>query len=319
MPVESEVARRPGTGDDDDRRDVAQLRRDLLVDPGRALALAALPVLAGAKHDRLVGLVRAGEVDRVDARVRHQGLARLVAHARDDAHDAGRQHLERVRQRERRERRLVSGLDDHGVSRRQRRRHLPRHEQQRVVERHDGRHDPVGLLDREVHLVLEARRDAGAPGMTPELGVVVEARGHPLDLVQVLDHGLAALEGHDLRQLAMHGPDAGRDLVQQPRLVDSRHPTPCPLGVASPLHRPGDVRGLRARHLRQDLLRRGILDRHGLPAAGAVVLVIDPHPDRAHDPCLLRSPAPPDPVTGSGTSASVRGVCRYTKRTPLRR
>ena len=212
----------------------------------------------------------------------HQRLAGLLAGAGDDAHHAGRQHLEGRGQLERRERRLVGRLDDHRVAGRQRRRHLPRHEQQRIVERHDRRHHAERLLDREVDLVLEARRDGVAARVAPDLGVVVEAGGRPLDLVEVLDHRLAALERHELGELVVH----------------ARGCAPRPRAGASPSRAPGTRRhaGCARRAARtaaatsaacargtrgDDLLGRGILDRHGL-AAGAPrgCWLIDPHPDR---------------------------------------
>ena len=145
-------------------------------------------------------------VDPVNAmhatsRVVHQRRAGLRS-AGDHVDDAVRQVRQRpLDQPQRRQRRQLRGLDDDGVAGGQRRRDLPAEEQQRVVERHDGRDDAERLLDGEVDLMFGRRRDRRAVRVARDLRVVLEAGRRPLDLVEVLDARLAAFERQQLRQL----------------------------------------------------------------------------------------------------------------------
>ena len=82
-----------------------------------------------------------------------------------------------------------------------------------------------------------------------DLGVVVECRGAPLDLVAILDQRLAALGGHRPRQIVAALAKPPGDLVEHLAALERRRPRPareC---------RPG--RGDRA----VELLRRGRADR----------------------------------------------------------
>ena len=93
--------------------------------------------------------------------------------------DARRERLEAVGERERRQRRQLRRLADARVARRQRRRELPREQQQRVVPRHDAGDDAHRLLEHERELRGLDRRDHAAREVAPQLGVVVERRGRP--------------------------------------------------------------------------------------------------------------------------------------------
>src|SRR6185369_2312578 len=114
---------------------------------------------------------------------------------------------------------------------------------------------------------------------------------HPFDLVEVLDHRLAALERHDLGELAVHGADAGGDLVQQARLLEARYAAPPDLRLARGAGRGGDVGRLRAGDAANDLLGRWVLDLHGRATRRAAGGTVHPHPDLGHGEALLRSPA----------------------------
>ena len=124
---------------------------------------------------------------------------------------------------QRRQRRQLARLDDDGVAGGDRGRDLPGHEQERIVERHDAADDAERLLDGEVHLVGRHRRDRAAVRVARDLGVVVEAGGAPLDLVEVLDARLAALEREELGEAgAVFAHEAG-GLVEELAALDRRH------------------------------------------------------------------------------------------------
>ena len=86
-----------------------------------------------------------GEGNAVDALV-GDDLSADVAGARDEVDDARREVLEALGERESRERRDLRRLADRGVAGGERRRELPRQEEQRVVPGDDaarpGRRDP---------------------------------------------------------------------------------------------------------------------------------------------------------------------------------
>ena len=109
-----------------------------------------------------------------------------------------------------------------------RRRDLPRHQQQRKVERHDRRHDAERFLDREVDLMRRDRRNRGAVAPSAHLRVVVEAGRDPLDAVDRLDQRLAGLARHQRRELALLGPDLARPRGAVP---PSPRPAPPPGGL----------------------------------------------------------------------------------------
>src|SRR5688572_20824773 len=109
--------------------------------------------------------------------------------------------------------------------------------------------------------------------MTAELGVIVEARRGPLDLIEVLDHGLAALARHRLGQVPMHRSYASGHFVQHLRLVEPWNAPPLPLRDVGTLHRRRHVSRLRTRHETNRLLSRRVLDGHRLTIARALVAV----------------------------------------------
>jgi len=83
----AQVALAPWPRHDDDRRDVAQLSRDRLVQQRPALSLAPLALRPGAEDDGLEGLVGAGQVDGVHGRVGAQ-IRALVCATGDGAQEA---------------------------------------------------------------------------------------------------------------------------------------------------------------------------------------------------------------------------------------
>ena len=91
-------------------------------------------------HDRAPHRRRPGEGDLVDAGVAGEVGADLLAHAGDDVEDTRRQaaRLGHLGEEEHRQRRLLVGLEDDGVPRRQSRPDLPERQGQRIVPWGDG-------------------------------------------------------------------------------------------------------------------------------------------------------------------------------------
>src|SRR2546427_13145244 len=105
--------------------------------------------------DALAGLDRSRQRDQVRSFMTYQRLANFLAEAGYDVHDAWRKLSKYFGKRKRRQRRFLARLDDHSVSRSQRRRDFPRQEKQRVIPGNDGRDNAVRFFDREIYLVLE--------------------------------------------------------------------------------------------------------------------------------------------------------------------
>ncbi len=160
----------------------------------------------------------------------------------------GRQVVEERRQLQGRERRHLRRLADDGAPGRQRRRHLPAEQEQRVVPGDDAADHAEGVLDHERQLRRLDRRDHPAGAVAADLGVVVERRRAPLDLVAVLDQRLAALGGHRPRELLAVLAQAAGDLVEHLAALAGRRRRPEGKGLPSG----GDRR--------VDLLRRGAAD-----------------------------------------------------------
>ena len=103
---------------------------------------------AGVDHHQLADLGRAGEGDHVDVRMERERLAGPLAETRHDVeHAVGQARLLRQpAERERGERRLLGGLQDHRIAGDQRRADLPGGNDQRIVPRHDRADDAERLL-----------------------------------------------------------------------------------------------------------------------------------------------------------------------------
>ncbi len=103
-----EVGRAPPARHHDDRREVAELGGERLVEDRLVAALALLALRSRPEHDRLVGAVRAGDVERV-----HEWVVREVPALSRVAVD----HADQPGADERRERRLVDRgeVRHHGV------------------------------------------------------------------------------------------------------------------------------------------------------------------------------------------------------------
>jgi hypothetical protein len=117
-------------------------------------------------HYRAAGGCAACKRDLVDIRVRGDRGAGGAAVAGDDVDDAGREagFLDQRGQEEYRQRALFGSLQDHGISRRQRRAEFPRRHHQRVI----PRDDLAAHADRLVECVHQFR-GADVDGFAPDL------------------------------------------------------------------------------------------------------------------------------------------------------
>ena len=168
----------------------------------------------------------------------------------------GKPDLDRnLAERDRRQRRLAGRLEDDGVAARQRRRDLPRRQQQRKIPRHDGGDDANRLAQRvgEVvaldgdglahHLVgpagevleaLRRRRNLDVPRLADRLAVV--KRLEPRDLVGSLHQPIgqpadqpAPLSGRHLAPRARRAPPAPPPRPRRRRPPRPTRPTQSPL------------------------------------------------------------------------------------------
>jgi hypothetical protein len=171
----------------------------------------------GDRGDARPGRDRAGHGDHAHLRMGDERLPGLAAVAGDDVDDAGRQVGEAAFDPlEGDERGELGGLDDHGVAGRERRGELPRQQEQRVVPRHDGTDDAIGLLEHEVELGARVGGgDDASDAVASELGVVAQRGERPLGLLLLLGAGLALLARQELDELVALGDAQPHDLVEQ--------------------------------------------------------------------------------------------------------
>ena len=244
----------------------------------------AREVLGGALHHGLAGRGPAGEGDLVDARVRDQRRARLVAVAGDDVEDARREArlLDQRGELERRGRRLLGGLDDDAAARGQRRRGLPAHQQHGRVPGRDRRHHADRLaqrVDEEVVAVGRQRLAADLVGRAREVVVVV---GQPAQLALHLADQLAVvgrLHARDPRGVLL---DQLGEPAQQPRARDRRRARPRRERATCGADRGVDVLGARARDRRPRLRRERVDALESGSRARVDPLAADEHPVRLH-------------------------------------
>ena len=109
--------------------------------------------------------------------------------------------LEPVRELERRDRRVVGGLDDERASRRQRGRELPGQEHQRRVPGHDRANHADGLMARVDQVVAPVGVDRVAVDLVGEPGEVAVPVGQGRGLARHLAQELAVVQRLDLSEL----------------------------------------------------------------------------------------------------------------------
>ncbi len=125
-----------------------------------------LDVDRGAAHQGTTGVEAAGERDEVDVGAVGERLTDPRPRTEDEVDDSGghARLLEQAGQVDGRERRHLGRLHDRGVARREGRRDLPAHLQQRVVPRPDEPADADRLVDDAAEHVRVARhRPGGRP------------------------------------------------------------------------------------------------------------------------------------------------------------
>ena len=153
-----------GVGEENARRLAPELERQLLQRAG------------GRPHDLASGFRTAGERHLVDAWMRHEGRAG-DASAGDDVDDAGRQPdlIQRRRQREDGQRSLLGRLEHDRAAGAERRRELPRRQQERKIPGNDLSGDANRLTKRQ-HEGVVGRRQHVALQLGGKPAVVLEAR-----------------------------------------------------------------------------------------------------------------------------------------------
>jgi hypothetical protein len=97
-------------------------------------------------------------------------------------------------------------------------------------------------------------------GVTRDLGVVLEASGRPLDLVEVFDTGLAPFEGKQLRETRAIFPHPGRRVVKELPALDGRQVAPLAPCLGGLQAGPLGVVGAALDHLVDDLEGGWVLD-----------------------------------------------------------
>ena len=180
-----------GIVEDDVRRLAAELHRDVL-QPAR-----------GGFVDPLTGRVGAGERDLRHERMLDERRTDVGAEAGDDVDDAGREAgvLDQLHELEHRRRRELGRLDDDRVACSERRRQLPRRQQQRRVPGDDRGDDAERLVARVVEGVGLVGRDHRAFDLVGEPAVVVVPLRHVRRLHAHLGVQLAVVADFDLGQL----------------------------------------------------------------------------------------------------------------------
>ena len=222
----------------------------------------------GRRDDELADLGGAGERDLVDVAVGGQRRAGGLAEPRYDVDDTGG-HAglgDELGQPQRRQRRLLGGLENDGAAGGERGTELPGRHQQREVPRDDLADDPDGLAQRvgvEVRARHVGHRDVD--GLAVDLG---GPAGHVVEQVGGERHvraerdgiGLAVVERLELREFLRVLEDQVPDPPDDAAAVGWRHPAPRAVlergtGRAD---RAVDVLGVALGDARQSLAGRGV-------------------------------------------------------------
>ena len=219
-------------------RDVGVVEHD---EGGMAAELEQQPRQARGRrpHHRLAGGDRPGQRHERDPLGAHQRLADVGTTGKIGQR-SGREPdlLDLADHRRHCERCLQRRLDDHGVAGRQRSGDLPAPEVDRVVPRHDRRHDPN-------RSVLHERADIGVDIRGPQLaiephrfvGVEAEHLGAEAHLLERVPERLALLAGEQPGDLLGGDVDAGRRVVEDPTPLRRAESPPLDLAPTGRRHR----------------------------------------------------------------------------------
>ena len=243
-----------GVSEDDVGRLAAEFERD------------PLERVCRAAHDDLADRRGACEGDLVYARMRDQCSARC-AKAGQHAEHAGREFelLEDARQGERRERRLLGRLEQHGIARSQRRRNLHRRHLQRKIPRNDGPDHAHGFEPRVVEVARRNRQHAARELAAPPC-VVFKSAGRVRNVaMQRFAIGFAGVERLEPRQFLDLLANALGHAPQQPRPGGRRHLRPGAAGLQCLLC---------AAHGRIHVRRRSLRHAADRLALGGVFIVV---------------------------------------------
>ena len=235
--------------------------------------------------DELADLGRAREGDLVHARMARERRACRFAETGDDIQHAFRHaglHGE-FAEEQRRERRLLGGLEDDGIAGGQRGSQFPRGHQQRKVPWDDLADHAQGLAHRIGEELRPGRvGDADGDGVSldlrsPARHVVEHIRrqrniGHPGHA-----HRLAVVQRFELREFVQVIEDHVADVPENPASLGGRHVTPCALveGMSGRRHRMIDVLGFALRDLGNRLAGGGIEDAERFARRGIHPFAVD--------------------------------------------
>ena len=220
--------------------------------------------------------------------------------AGDHLQDARREDLLReLGEAQRRERRLLGGLEDLDVARRERGAQLPDDHHQRVVPGRDPGHDPERLAADERRVALDVLGRGLALERAGRAGEEAEVVGRERHLVGRDRHRLADVQRLELRELVRVLVDHVRELQEQLHPVLRRLVEPVGERLPRRVDGPVDVRLRALRHLGDRLAGRGVEDLHRLALDGVDPLAPDEvlvrlHRD-AHPALRSRHPGQPSP------------------------
>jgi hypothetical protein len=214
--------------------------------------------LRGLALDEPSGVGCPDEADPADQGVSDQRLSADRATPRHDGAQIGPEHLGgELGHSERGQRRLVGSLEDDGVTGDQGSGDLPGGEEQRMVERDDPAHHPVGFLQAVVQVL---RQRVGRP--TQGQGVV----GHDLEQgrrrIDVGPHdrqrepGIDRVEGGEFVGVC---PQQSRELAHRRRARPRRERSPGALCPGGGHHDPVHVLDRAVRGIGQDAAGRRVL------------------------------------------------------------
>ena len=213
-----------GVVHDDDRVLAAELEVDVLQLVGRVL------------RDEHAGLARAGERDHRHVGVAHERVARLLAEAVHDLHDALGQAglVQQVDEALREQRRVLGRLQHDGVAADERGRELPRRDRDREVPRRDRADDADRHADAHHELVAELRRGRLAEQAPALAAHVVAHVDRFLDVAAGLRLDLPHLAGHQVGELRLVALEQLREAEEDVAALGRRHEAPVLPGGASP-------------------------------------------------------------------------------------
>jgi len=219
-----------------------------------------LQLVGGVLRYEHARLARAGEGDHGHVRVAHERVARLLAEAVHDLHDAFGQpgFVQQIDEALREQRRVLGRLQDDGVAADERRRKLPRGDRDREVPRRDRADD----ADRHAHahheLVAQLRRSR-LTEQAPALAAHVVAHvDRFLDVAARLRLDLPHLTGHQVGEARLLALEDLREAEEDVAALGGRHEAPLlPRGLRR-LDGAIDVGGGRARELLDHLAGRGV-------------------------------------------------------------